>query len=621
MNVCLVCGYWSNTKAICPKRGCSSEGAALSSFDLGNYREFEIGATLVGPFGIEFCWVPKGSFRMGSPPTEKNRKKNEGTDYWIEFAHGFWMSRFAITREQFVAVTGIKTRSDLETEVRFPAECWYGDADDFVHRLNNRNDGFLYALPTESEWEYAARAGSTTAFAFGDSIDSSQANFRNPDFRVKSNGEIKPNQIVEVGSYKPNAWGLYDMHGNVWEWVQDSYASSYRSNPGDGSPYIETEYDESRVMRGGDRWSNVDELRSASRDWFQWEEHDDRELAGIRLVARPIPEVSFDETAQSQVEESLKSTESFVYDERRVRLDQAERIKECEVTDNRQKLHILICDNCGFWSYDKSHCSWDEGPLSRFAPAAEVGVSVGTQITLAGFEFVWIPPGEFQMGSPSSEAERGGDEGPQRLVQIRHGFWLGKFQVTQEQYQKVVERNPSFFKQEGGTCPVDSVSWNDVKNFIQKLNRVDPGLVFSLPTEAEWEYAARAGTITPFSYGESLGSEQANFDGNNPYGNARRGQFLRRTTVVGSYDSNPWGLYDMHGNIWEWVEDAYSSSLLRLPSDGSSNAISGDTQRRVLRGGCWFNDANFLRSADRNANKADTRSNFNGFRLLARRKG
>jgi len=245
-----------------------------------------------------------------------------------------------------------------------------------------------------------------------------------------------------------------------------------------------------------------------------------------------------------------------------------------------------------------------------------------------GMEFVWVPPGEFLMGSPDDESERFDDEGPQRRVTISKGFWMGKYPVTQAQYQQITGDNPSYFKDGkifgfGGRarpdCPVESVSWNEAKAFCGKLQGRLAGdmraLTARLPTEAEWEYACRAGTTTAFHYGDSLGATMANFDGNYPYGGGRKGEYRQMTVPVGSFKPNAWGLHDMHGNVWEWCEDWYGD----YPSEPVTDPEGpGSGSSRVLRGGSWCNDARDCRSANRNV-FAPGLPNFNfGFRVVVR---
>lgn len=233
-----------------------------------------------------------------------------------------------------------------------------------------------------------------------------------------------------------------------------------------------------------------------------------------------------------------------------------------------------------------------------------------------GMEFIKIPAGTFVMGSPSNEWQRDKSESPQREVVIGYEFYLGKYEVTQEEYEKIMGTNPSTFKN-CPRCPVENVSWNDAKDFLAKLNAKNDGYDYRLPSEAEWEHAARAGTVTPFSIGDgnNLSSDQANFDGRNPFRDAPKGRYLERTTTVGSYPPNPFGLYDMNGNVWEWCEDIYQENYNGLGTDGSANLRLGNANARILRGGSWINIGNGLRSAVRLGNPINNRLSYNGFRV------
>ena len=224
-----------------------------------------------------------------------------------------------------------------------------------------------------------------------------------------------------------------------------------------------------------------------------------------------------------------------------------------------------------------------------------------------GMEFVFVPGGCFQMGSPKSEDGRYDDEGPQHKVCL-DGFWMGKYEVTQAQWETVMKNNPSNFK--GANRPVEKVSWDDAQAFLKKLNANPPhsplnqggsqgGWVFRLPSEAEWEYAARAGTTTPFFFGETISADQANYDGNYTYGKGKKGVYRAQTTDVGSFPPNDFGLYDMHGNVWEWVADTYHENYKGAPNDGSVWGKLGDKKAKVLRGGGWVNHPYDCRSAYR----------------------
>jgi formylglycine-generating enzyme required for sulfatase activity len=242
------------------------------------------------------------------------------------------------------------------------------------------------------------------------------------------------------------------------------------------------------------------------------------------------------------------------------------------------------------------------------APAAPIParVDLSAQITNSlGMRLVLIPAGTFRMGCPLDEPERCDDELAQKQVRIERPFYLGIYPVTQKEYQAVMQSNPAYFqKAHGGgpEHPVEQVSWEDATAFCRKLSSLaaekKAGRVYRLPSEAEWEYACRAGTFTPVSLGESLSSREANFDGTRPYGGAAVGPFLKRTTRVGSYPANAWGLYDMHGNVWEWCSDWYTTG-----------------QHRALRGGSWNNSGHLCRSSRRQKYAPDFRADNVGFRV------
>lgn len=228
----------------------------------------------------------------------------------------------------------------------------------------------------------------------------------------------------------------------------------------------------------------------------------------------------------------------------------------------------------------------------------------------ATLDMVAIPGGRFVMGSPHTEVGRSDDEGPQRTVNISP-FFMGKYPVTQEQYQAVMGNNPSNFK--GAKRPVENVNWNEAVEFCRKLSQ-KTGKTYRLPSEAEWEYACRAGTTTPFYFGDTIKPDLVNYDGNNPYGAAPKGLYRKQTTDVGSFPPNPFGLYDMHGNVWELCSDRWHDNYNGAPTDGSSWE-TGTNNNRVLRGGSWGSNAVNCRCANRSYNSAVIRWMDRGFRV------
>lgn len=226
----------------------------------------------------------------------------------------------------------------------------------------------------------------------------------------------------------------------------------------------------------------------------------------------------------------------------------------------------------------------------------------------AELTFVYIPAGTFRMGSPPSEKGRDGDEGPVHRVTITEPFYLSRYEVTQAQWRAVMGRNPSIFKHEPNAenLPVDWVSWDDAQRFIDRLNRTHEA-TFRLPTEAEWEYAARAGTSTRFYWGSD---ENATAIRDHAWAHS----YAEGTShPVGQKQPNPWGLYDMSGNVWEWTQDWYGSYADTAQVDPMGPAQG---ERKVYRGGSWFNAPSTLRSANRHKHPTDEPFTNAGVRLV-----
>jgi formylglycine-generating enzyme required for sulfatase activity len=242
-------------------------------------------------------------------------------------------------------------------------------------------------------------------------------------------------------------------------------------------------------------------------------------------------------------------------------------------------------------------------PAAGTQPAEKVITnSVDMKLTL-------IPAGKFLMGSPATEADRDPEEMPHEVV-IGKPFFLGVYEVTQGQYQKVTGKNPAFFKS-GPDYPVEQVPWSQAADFCRNLTNLaaekNAGRVYRLPTEAEWEYACRAGTATAFAFGNALSSTQANFNGNYPQGGADKGPYLQKPAKVGSFTPNAWGLYDMHGNVAEWCADWYDPDYYKNsphedppgPATGVLNTGFVKDFFHVVRGGCWLDEARACRAAYR----------------------
>jgi formylglycine-generating enzyme required for sulfatase activity len=251
-------------------------------------------------------------------------------------------------------------------------------------------------------------------------------------------------------------------------------------------------------------------------------------------------------------------------------------------------------------------------------------------------DMVQIPGGSFMMGSPDTEEGHQSRESPQHSVTVP-AFFMGKYPVTQAQWRSVVssttqvkrEIDPEPANFNGDDLPVEQVSWLDAEEFCLRLSRL-AGREYRLPTEAEWEYACRAGTTTPFHFGETISSDIANYRAQDwelggttypgKYGSGKLGEFRNKTTPVGSFQlANRFGLYDMHGNVWEWCLDHWHDSYKGAPEDGSAwlDLDVEEDAERMLRGGSWFFNPAFCRSASRSRDSADHRRDSIGFRLVS----
>jgi formylglycine-generating enzyme required for sulfatase activity len=466
----------------------------------------------------------------------------------------------------------------------------WDDCQEFCKKLA-RKESQIYRLPTEAEWEYACRAGTTTAYAFGDSLSADQANF---------GGNL--GKTSKVGSYPANAWGLHDMHGNVREWCADwkgPYPEEDLTDPqGSITGMTMVSRHGNRVLRGGSWHSELGCCRADDRCGSEPDYRDSE--VGFRVVLHRS-----EETGQQERELPVfrQGGEALL---RPIVLDAYDRSQGHSGPDAAifnavcVQQHIpaaraiqIVKEEWERWW--KAHPP--KPPASIFSNSLDM-------------KFAWMPPGSFLMGCPYGE-NGDADEKPQQKVTLTRGFWLGVHPVTQGQWKAVMGGNPSHFK--GDDLPMEEVSWDDCQEFCKKLTRKD-GQIYRLPTEAEWEYACRAGTRSAYAFGDSLSADQANF-----------GENLGKTSKVGSYPANAWGLFDMHGNVLEWCADWFGrypefDSFGPYPQvdliDPQNSICSG---KRVLRGGSWWNHSRNCRAAIRHDHASDHRGYNVGFRVVVYR--
>ena len=481
---------------------------------------------------LDLIWIEPGTFIMGSPENEIGHIVGiypyGETQHSETIQYGFWLGKYEVTHEQYKAIMG-ENPSEFTGGDKKPVENvnWY-NAMSFCEKLTAREKeagrlpaGYKYTLPTDVEWEYACRAGTTTAFNNGTNIPTEEQKYGEPCPNLDQVGWYWLNAdgtVHTVGQKKPNAWGLYDMHGNVVEWT------SSKALGVEGEAYI---------MRGGSWDHFAVDCRSASFIADKVDPNEKRGSYGFRVALSPI-------------------------------------------TNN---MDITI-------------------PLSN----------------TVSLDMIWIKPGTFMMGSPENELGRSDDE-VQHQVTLTKGYWLGKYEVTQAQYEAVTGSNPANFK--GSNRPVENVNWFDAVNFCEKLTEIEKaagrlpeGYEYTLPTEAQWEYACRAGTAAALNSGKNLSdeSECSEMDEVGWYGYNSDNE----THSVGQKMPNAWGLYDMHGNVWEWCLDKYED----YPTSSVTDPVGPDTGvHRVKRGGSLDLIAGSCRSAYRNSYSPEGRDFIFGFRV------
>jgi formylglycine-generating enzyme required for sulfatase activity len=548
---------------------------------------------------IKLVWCPPGFVTMeqieeirepvpATEPTDENDSKNEPASKPVRLIQkvtpvkalvtiGYWLGRCEVTQsewKQVMATEPWKGKVHAEEGDDFPA-AWitWDEAIDFCSKLTDQErkadrlpDGWEYTLPTEAQWERACRARMETRFSFGD--DESKlgeyAWFLDNASRV---GEQFPHR---VGLKKPNEWGLYDMHGNVWEWCRDWHAVRL---PGGRDPLVIGKGQgkgSSRVFRGGSVIDVPVNCRSAIRSFnsptFRVFGVGFRvALSSVRKPAAPEPRPEASEASE-------------VFD---------------------------------------------------VAETATAGSMIGTKVGQVRsdnglkIKFVWCPPGKFKMGSSESEP-RPKNEGPPVEVILATGFWLGKFEVTQRQWESVMNTTPwkgQDLVEEGADFAATCVNWDDSAKLCQKLTEIErkagrlpEDWEYILPTEAQWEYACRAGTTTTYSFGDDASelSEYAWWGGADGGGNAWTERFAHE---VGVMKANPWGLHDMHGNVQEWCLDFFN----KKSEAGADAAGPSNSSQHVIRGGAWFGPPASMRSASRappaGVKRNKGRTNYTGFRL------
>jgi len=521
--------------------------------DLNGDGKWEKHVTLPGGVDLALVYIPEGSFFMGSvdgigDPESQPQER-------VAILRAFWLGKHELTQAQWIAVMQANPSKSKGNDLPVDSVTWH-DGRKLLDALN-RNLGLAgeqtFRLPTEAEWEYAARAGTTTHYSFS---NSGKDLGRYAWFDKSSSGIVHP-----VGRLRPNPWGLYDMYGNVSEWCEDTWHDDYETGPVDGSAWRSEGPD--RVHRGGHFGQAAPDLRSYARKSENATKG--ARTIGLRLAVPALHAQSGRPTAPvfTGITPGDAAAPTPVHSGT---LPQPE--PDCTLNaDTKWEKHVTL-------------------------PG-------GVDLAL-----VYVPEGRFLMGSarvadPPSQ--------PQHEVTIGRPFWIGKHELTQAQWTAIVATNPSTFK--GDNLPVDGVTWDDARKFLEALNtRFGLGTeqALRLPTEAEWEYASRAGTTANYNFSNSARTlgQHAWYDRS----------ASDTTHPVGQLRPNPWGLYDMHGNVSEWCEDGWHEDYQGAPADGT--AWRSDDSERVHRGGHWDQSAPELRSYSRGSEDAASGAETLGFRVV-----
>jgi len=582
-----------------------------------------------------FVLVPAGSFTMGAADAADHTGTvpDNVPAHPVTFATAFYLAKFPCTQRQWRAVTGANPSEftpangypdplDLERPVENTG--WgaiRAAGTGFLDLLNGALPGYGFRLPSEAEYEHALRAGTGTPWFFG-----------GDPARAQSFAWVSPPYTSHpVGTRAPNAWGLHDLVGNVLEWCEDDAHSDYTGAPADGRAWIDA------PTRGGARITRGMSLtgqgiRSSARGaapaagtYSGWPTGF-RLALGVPVTADPagpglcltlpgLPEGvagAVDVAGPGGYARRLTApgalgglaagtytlTSATVYDpaSRGLGLANGGSLGSQDLAI-RPVTPVLSVTVPAAGTVEASMGYGDPAPMFSFAGGATLPM-------------VFIPAGSFTMGSPAAEAGRGSTEGPQHTVTLTAPFHLSATPVTQQLWSALMGSNPSAF----GAFPmnpVESVSWNELSAFLSALNaategRRPLGTAFRLPTEAEWEYAARAGSAEPYFWGGPDGPLSIHtfawFAGN----------AAGTTRTVATKAPNAWGLYDMSGNVWQWCQDWFGPYGADPATDPGGPAFGAG---RVLRGGGFSYDPGYLRSAARAF--ADPASAFNalGFRV------
>jgi formylglycine-generating enzyme required for sulfatase activity len=708
------------------RSGPAGPALAIAPFDAAQARQHQetwagyLGTPveLVNSIGMKLMLIPAGEFLMGAPASERGARTEERPQHRVCITKSFYLAAYEVTQEEYQQVMGRNPSCYSKTEARhfnldqvntdrFPVESVsWDDATEFCRKLSQlsgeRAAGRVYRLPTEAEWEYACRAGTTTPFHFGTQLDRDT----NCDPRVPYEASYQFGMDMQrrpaiVGSYRPNAFGLCEMHGNVSEFCADLYDREYyASSPPTNPPGAEKGY--WRVRRGGSWGEGPAACRAAARACSS---PGFGQCQGFRVALElpagaerrgqspspansPTPSAlkapllppdkrssTADSSAGAQSPPEPPQTVTFPVEANLSNAGAAASGAKAVPSPSPEapKLVPQLANGSDTPALAKAPFAAAEAKQHQQRWAKFLGAAV--EVTNAiGMELMFIPAGEFEMGTDDNEIERlmplatgtkredFADEQPRHLVRITQPFYLARHEVTVGQFRRFVDaenyrtqperdgsggsgydrttqtfhhRHPTYTWRNTGfeqteRHPVVNVTWSDAKAFCAWLSRVEKA-TYRLPTEAEWEYACRAGTKTLYGSGDDPSSlvrvgnvadqciatipglvqgyghtALASFDDGHPF-----------AAPVGRFGENPFGLHDMHGNVWEWCEDWYEADCYQRRGPVSVDPHGDQGTLRVLRGGGCNHFAQHCRAAYRGRQPPDFRFCDLGFRVAA----
>ena len=531
-------------------------------------------------------WINPGTFMMGSPEEEIGRSLNE-SQHRVTLTYGYWMADTQVTQELWMGVSGGENPSRFKGETNPVEKVSWDNCQGWISKLGEHHKSLKITLPTEAQWEYACRAGSMIAYCFGDDPKELP---KYGWFNENSNNSTHP-----VKECQPNDWGLYDMHGNVWEFCSDRYSVYEKITPLDPTgPATGTR----RVVRGGSWFNPAGDLRSACR--FKYLLRLQRSHVGFRLLRSALGAEPSEGAMLPEAEPGTGRASSVQV-----------RVRDKEPVGDPREI--------GFWKSRKKpdwvsafgkddYGLWCEFQLPNYWSDTEAKSNDRNGSDPEGFvtqRLRWIKPGTFVMGSDARTKELWIEDETEHEVTLTQGFWMADAPCTQGLWMGAGARE-NRSRLIGFSNPVERVSWEDCQGWLKGLGGVHPLMQPALPTEAQWEYACRAGSTGRYSFGD----EERELERYAWYDKNSGGE----THAVGEKLPNAWGLYDIHGNVWEWCQDWYSKITKASVKDPTGPAKGTS---RVIRGGSWNSPARFLRSACRLRTGPGSRDSDLGFRLLS----